>query len=155
MTSRFRFTKKELQDLEPDKIRRFYYDQIVSSLAVLVTPSGAKSYYIIKNHKGVYHRERIGGVDELPIECARTIASEKIARIMSGKAPSEKTPSEPEIIMLQQSFAEYMTFSRAHRKPKTIHHYEYLWSKYLKSWARGKLVRALRGRVPIFVQKWD
>ncbi len=143
--NRFRFTKKSIQELKPSAARRYYYDQIVGALAVLVTPAGARSFYLVKKHRGVYHRVRISAVDDLPIEKARGIASEMLANIMAGK-PLVEERSSPEKLTLQQVFDEYMTYTNSHRKPATVYNYSLLWDTHLSKWAKGKTLDSVRRR---------
>ena len=145
-SARFRFTKQSIHDLVPGPSRRYYYDQLVSALAVLVTPSGAKSFYLIKKHKGVYHRERIGSVTDVPIERARAMASELLSKIMSGQAADQKRLAAGGRLLLQDVFDEYMEHARAHRRTGTVDEYQREWDVHLKDWAGSRPLKSIRRR---------
>jgi integrase len=82
--SKLRLTKKIIDDLDPTLGRQYVYDTVNSSLAVLVTSAGTKSFYLVKKHQGVQVRQRIGNVADIPIERARAIASERVSALLTG-----------------------------------------------------------------------
>ena len=87
--SRMRLTKRVIDDLDAAKGRRYVYDTISSSLAVLVTESGTKSFYVVKKHRGVQLRQYLGTVSALPLEYARNLAAQKVASFLAGSTPEE------------------------------------------------------------------
>jgi integrase len=84
--SKLRLTKKVIDDLDPTLGRHYVYDTVNSALAVLVTSSGTKSFYLVKKHQGVQVRQRIGNVADIPIERARAIASERVSALLTGSS---------------------------------------------------------------------
>lgn len=46
--NKFRFTKSNVEKLQPTDKRAYYYDTAEPSLMLQVTPNGVKTYYVYK-----------------------------------------------------------------------------------------------------------
>lgn len=90
--NRITFNKGILLSIEPlqDK-RQTFYDTKTPKLALQVTPSGAKSFYVVKR-AGVANKPtwfRLGSFPEMTVEQARAKADQAIGEIASGKNPAQ------------------------------------------------------------------
>lgn len=140
MTKRFRFSRKALDELQTDKPRDWFFDDQVTTLAVMVTSAGAKSFYAVKYRLGTKHQVRIGSVAEVPIDAARRKASEIVLGIMKGEIGQQVNKR----ITLAAAFEEYISQAKAHRKPRTVTDYVWQWEKHLKAWAGNWTIAELR-----------
>lgn len=90
--NRITFNKTNLTSLEPPKDRRLtLYDTKTPKLAIQVTPSGAKSFYVVKR-AGVANKPtwfRLGSFPEMTVEQARAKAAQAIGEIATGKNPAQ------------------------------------------------------------------
>ncbi len=80
---RIRFTKAALEALQGDGAKRTWvFDDQVPALACMVTPAGAKSFYVVKHRKGRTHQVRLGSVQELAVDRARRMAIDMVMEIL-------------------------------------------------------------------------
>ena len=63
--NKFRFTKSNIEKLQPTDKRAYYYDTAEPSLMLQVTPNGVKTYYVYKRIHGRPTRTYLGTVDVL------------------------------------------------------------------------------------------
>lgn len=124
--------------------RAWFFDEQVAALAVLVTESGSKSFYMVKKHKSQKIRIRIGSTHEVPLHRARQLASELVLEVMSGQYEQKRRRGAKNTLTLQTTFEEYMTYARAHLKGRTVFKYENQWSNHLSSWGGKRLLKDIR-----------
>lgn len=90
--NRITFNKTNLATLELPKDRRLtLYDTKTPKLAIQVTPSGAKSFYVVKR-AGAANKPtwfRLGSFPEMTVEQARAKANQAIGEIATGKNPAQ------------------------------------------------------------------
>ena len=87
-TERIRFTKAQLEKLQPGKVRRYVYDETCPSLAMGIMPTGTKVFYRYGRIHGRTKRIRIGTFPQVSIDDARDAARQHSGEIASGKDPS-------------------------------------------------------------------
>ncbi len=139
---RFRFTKKKLSEFKTEKRVQFIFDEEVRSLACLVTRNGSKSFFVVKKHKGKKKEIRLGAIEEIPIPKARQLAAETILKLVSGITPDAGKPGDE--LTLNDTFNDYIEYTKAHRKPKTVEGYQWQWRKHLEKWGGEELVTSLK-----------
>lgn len=157
--TRFRFSKKAIDDLVPGRSRQYYFDTIVTALAVLVTPAGSKSFYLCKKIRGKPVRVRIAGVHEVPIERARLIAAERLVQLLAGgEAPAagratgaaEAQPAvlpKAETLTLGQVMAEYLEYLREHKRPSSVLKYTQIFARHLAPFADREIASFRRREI--------
>lgn len=145
---RIRFTQKALEELKTDLPREWVYDEQVPLLALMITKSGGKSFYVVKTREGKRNFVRIGSANEIPIPAARRMAAETLLKMAAGEvvgAP-KKRAVRVAAHTLEDAYEEYHRYLEHHRKANSIAQYERLWMKHLKPWAGKRAMREVRRR---------
>lgn len=105
MANRFRFTKTALEKLpNPAGTSRVtHYDQDISKLALRVSASGAKSFYIVKRVAGEMVWFKLGSFPEMTVEQAR-----KAAEVTLGSFANQDNPAAVRrSIKAEPTFSEF------------------------------------------------
>lgn len=107
---RLNFTKDAIAALPPADAGRqaTYHDTKVPGLIVLVTASGAKTYYVYRRINGRPERVKIGRCNELTVDQARKLAQEKIGAIAMGQDPARARRDALREMTFGELFAWYM-----------------------------------------------
>lgn len=148
MTTRLNFTKLTLDGLPvpPPKKRQYYYDAKVRGLAVCVTSTGAKTYYLYRWVEGKPQRTRLGEYPDMSIEQARRRAEEENAEIAAGKflSPSQRRKSQD--MAFGDLFALYL---QDHAKGRKLswERDEERYRNHLREWERIAISRITRAKV--------
>jgi len=140
MTSKFRFTKKELEALEIQKDRKRYYDTGVPGLIVEVYPNGRKSFRVYKKVRGAKAATQvtIGVFPDLTIDQARSKAREIINEMALGINPNDKKKStENESVSLQRVFDDYLIMKKL--SENTVRGYKQVINAYLTKYINKPL----------------
>lgn len=88
--NRFKFNKTNLENLSPSAKRRVeYYDTVVPKLAIAVTHTGVKTFYVVKWDNGKTHWIALGKFPELTVEQARKLAEQALGDFAAGLNPVE------------------------------------------------------------------
>ena len=144
---RIRFTKAAIEALQGDGAKRTWvFDDQVPALACMVTPAGAKSFYVVKHRKGRTHQVRLGSVQELAVDRARSMAMDMVMEILAGRAPAPAPPAEEEApaeLTLAEAFEEYMAHAATRRRTVTLNEYRRSWEVHLHALQR-RPVREVR-----------
>ena len=148
---RINFTKEALEDLKPGPKRYDVHDtgpKAVRGLCVTVTPSGAKSYYLIRKLGGRTERIHIDAVGNMTPEIARKRATALNNEIGEGRNPAEARRGR----RAEPTVAEVWKLYLAHNKQpstgrKSIAEDEWRYKRHLEQWANRKLLNLTRGDV--------
>ena len=148
---RINFTKEALEALKPGPKRYDVHDtgpKAVRGLCVTVTPSGAKSYYLIRKLGGRTERIRIEAVGNMAPEIARKRATALNNEIGEGRNPAEARRGR----RAEPTVAEVWKLYLAHNKQpsagrKSIAEDEWRYKRHLEQWANRKLLGLTRGDV--------
>lgn len=140
------FTKKSLEMLRPDLLKRLYvYDKRQPGLVLCVTPAGTKSYQIYKRaggNDGKPIRVTLGRFTDLSIEQARNLAKLQLAEIAKGKHPNrEKRAQRAKGVTLKEVFDDYLK-ARNNLKPGTVFDYNRIINESFKDW-QPKAMRSI------------
>ena len=141
MEKKFNFIKSKLNDLPvPSKAegRIYYYDTQVRSLAICVTPSGTKTFYVIRRVEGKPERIRIGPYPDLAIEQARNLAHEANGKIARGENPNRTKRLSQEELTFGELFQLYLnTHIKEHKK--SWRNCESQYRLYFSKWSERNL----------------
>lgn len=140
---RFRFTVAALNALTTDKPREYVHDDQVPALALLVTATGAKSFYVEKRVGTKKVQVRLGAFSDLSIPNARAMAADIITQLATGdtRAAQRKRP-----LPMVQVIMEYLAYAKEHRGAGTLRNYNHQWERFLKPWVGNKPLASIRRR---------
>lgn len=153
---KFNFIKSALDGLSvPAKgeQRVYYYDTRIRALALCVTPTGAKTFYVVRRVDGKPERIRLGPYPDLSIEQARKMADERNGDIARGENPNKKRRAARAEMTFGELFEQFMEL---HAKPhkKSWKEDEGQFDRHLGAWKAMKVsaiskanVRALHAKV--------
>lgn len=148
---RCNFTKALIDKLPPpgnNKAYTTYYDSSVPKLAVLVHPSGRKTFYVITKHYARTERVKLGFYPELSIENARKKAMQVLGELTRGINPQDAKRTlrrEPTFNEAFQWFTEKYAPNR--KRPSSITEDKGLHKRYLTDWDSRKLSAITREMV--------
>jgi len=148
--SRFRFTVQRLRGLPvPPKGRQYHYDAQQAGLAVCVTQTGTRTFYLIRKQDGRPERIRLGRFPDVSIVDARAAAAELTGQAARGRDPAAERRARREAPTLQDLFDYWMEH---HAKPhkKTWREDQRKFDKHFGT-LRTKRLSAVTEAV---VQKW-
>lgn len=131
------FSKTVLDNLPAQEQRYFVYDSKVPGLAVLVAPTGAKSFYLYRWVKGKPERKRLGGYPEMTPDVARKQAQALNGVIAMGGDLNPETPERRQV-RLRDAFEDYLGAKGA-LKDSTRQNYRDVLRLYLSDWQNRKL----------------
>jgi len=132
------FTVRDLKRISPGERKRWVYATGVKGLCMVITPGGAKTFYLAKRMDGRYRRVKIGAFPEVTIEQARKSAMRKLNEEADGKNPAEAKREARAAMTFGDLFTYYMT---NHAKPhkRTWQKDQRLYDIHLKPWASRRL----------------
>lgn len=143
-TQRVLFTKKNLDELTFDpqgpKGWQWYYDERTPGLAVGISASGVKSFYLIRKISGRATRLSIGRYPTVAIETARREAHSKNQLIAQGKNPNGE---QRDVMRFSELFNRYME-NYARKKNRTAETKVVTYNRYLATDRYGFNLAKLR-----------
>lgn len=135
MESKFRFTKKALEQLPTPEKRQRIRDEGVSGLVLDLTPNGGRTFRVYKKIKGQPSPVTVtlGKFPNLSIEQARKQAVEAIHQISDGVNPNEEArAARKSRVTLEEVFNDY---SRARSLSETtLRGYRLVVNSYFKAY---------------------
>jgi integrase len=148
MANRINFTKATIEALPPAPPNKqtTYYDQRTPGLIVLVTPAGAKTFYVYRKVKGTPERIKIGRWPELSIEQIRKRAEEIIGQIATGRDPMAERRQLRNDPTLGELFGWYLEHHAKVRKLTWKEDVE-RFKNHLSHWSNRKISTISRGDV--------
>ncbi len=148
MPEKIKLTKTAVQALPqaPKGKRVFHYDTVTPGLAVQVTASGAKTFYLYRKVQGKPERVRLGAFPAMTVEQARRRATETLGTIAKGRSPrAEKREQQAQSVTLAEVFEEYL--SGRDLKPGTVHDYRRVMKEAFPDWQGKRVVDITRDMV--------
>lgn len=111
MDNRIDFSKSRITALPcPTHGKRAtYYDKKVQKLAVRVTSSGSRTFYVVKRFGSSMAWLSLGTFPETTVENARKAAEKVLGEFAQGNDPVEKRRSEKAAMTLGEAFEMYMS----------------------------------------------
>lgn len=109
-----KFTKTVLQGLELPEAgkRKTLYDTEVKKLAVRVTATGARTFYVVKRAGGSMAWVKLGAFPDMTVEQARNAALDVLAEFAGGANPAEARRAYRGEPTLQEVFDDYLKHKR-------------------------------------------
>jgi integrase len=88
MNTRLAFTRPRLLAIPPPPTgRTYHYDTQQKSLTACVTAAGCRTFYVYRKINGHPTRIRLGKVDEITVDDARSLCREIVGQMASGHDP--------------------------------------------------------------------
>ena len=138
--NKFRFTKSNIEKLQPTDKRAYYYDTAEPSLMLQVTPNGVKTYYVYKRIHGRPTRTYLGTVDVLKSpEMAREMAAEVKVAINKGEDPHKQNRQYSNEDKLQKLFDDFVEERSRFIGKRTMVNYQSMWKTKLSKLANKRL----------------
>jgi len=141
-TVRIAFTKQSLAALKPSAKRRYYvFDKRTPSLALMVTPTNAKTFYVVRRVDRRPQRLRVGSLADLSVEQARREAARLNGEIALGRDPAEQRRLIRKRATLGDVFDHYRsTHLEPHCNPRSVKEDGRRFDKHLGCWRNRPLV---------------
>ena len=128
------FTKTSIKALKPREKRYQVWDSKTAGLCIRISPTGTKSYQVIKKLHGKMTRITLGKETDLTVEQARNKASNKIADIVY----KEINPNQEERILRAKSLTLGEVYndykSSSNLREGTLSNYNLAIDRDLKDW---------------------
>ena len=139
MTNSIRFTKSALQNLPIPSAgkRTTYYDAETPKLAIRITASGARTFYVIKRVQGEIVWFKLGIFPDMTVEQARKSALSALSAFADNDNPAAIRRASKEELTFGELFAEYG--ERHGQKLKSWNSDQSRFSKHLQGIAKLKL----------------
>lgn len=123
-----------------NKPRVFIYDTATPNLCLMVSRTGAKSFYRSGRVNGVPERIHLGGFPDISVDKARDLATKHAAAIIDGKNPAaerRKTRIEPTIKGLFGFYLEQ--HAKPHKAERSWQDDQKQYDRYLAEWSNRRL----------------
>jgi len=122
------------------------YDESADGLALLVLPSGVRTFYFCKRIAGRYRRVKIGRFPGVTIEQARREVAKLTGKVASGDNPADERRQARAAMTFGELFTMYLEkYAKPHKR--TWAEDEKQYQRYLKQWAGRRLDQITRGDV--------
>lgn len=134
------FTKAAIDQLPtpPSGRRDYHYDQKTPGLAICVTPTGSKTFYLVRRIDDIVDRNRLGSWPEMTVERARKAADKNNGKIAEGHNPAAERRQKRHEATLKGAFDHWLeTHAKTHKK--TWQDDERQFNKYLATLHNRKL----------------
>jgi len=135
--TRFNFTQAAIVAVKPPtKQERVYvYDKHTPALALCVTRSGSRTFYVYRRIYGRPVRVRLGRFPEMTLDQARKQAAVVLAEIARGNDPQEQKRALRRQCTLRELFEYYLkTHAKIHCRAKSWREDQRLFNKHLAVW---------------------
>jgi integrase len=150
MPNKMILTEPRVKALKPPETgRKYIYDAKTAGLAVCVTASGSKTWYVYRWAAGRPVRIRLGKYPDLSVETARKAATEAIGQLASGRDLVAERNAKRQEPTLADLWGQYLELHAKPRK-KTWKDDERQFNKYLA----GLKAKRLSAITKAIVAKW-
>jgi len=115
--TRLAFSKTRIENLPlPPSGRKYYYDERLTGLAICVTATGGRVFYLYKKHDGRPVRVKLGPFPDMTVEKARIAAKSLAGRMADGWDPQAAKRSHRDAPTLQDLFEHWLAHAKQHKK---------------------------------------
>ena len=115
-----------------------YYDEKEKGLMLLVTPGGAKTFYLYKRIDGKPERLKLGRFPDISIENARKAAQAAKGAIATGSNPQKEKRAVRDEMTFDELFTDYLEkYSKVHKRSWKYDEREV--NKFLPRWFKRKI----------------
>jgi integrase len=119
-----KFTKKNLETIEPSEARQTFFDELMPGLAVKVSPTGHKAFYYCfragKGRNAPKKQIQLGVFPGVTVEQARLKARQYQAQVIQGQDPAvelqEAKTAETVAQVLKIFLAQHLVKKKAHTR---------------------------------------
>ncbi|MEM7540510.1 MAG: site-specific integrase [Pseudomonadota bacterium] len=146
MAEHLNFTVGSLNALKARPKRYYVYDTKIPHLALCVTPSGTRTFYLYRRIHGQPERLKLGRFPAMTIDQARKQAERTNGTIAAGLSPAETRRALRGELTVQALYERYRVEhleARGQHSRATVSIFE----NHLKPWARRKLSTIRRAHV--------
>ena len=117
MPKSFPFTEAKVKAQSPPASGREYHkDTRFPGLQLCITSAGARTYYFVKRIGGRPTRIRLGTVDQLSVEAARTAAAAVTGEVASGRDPQEYRRQKRHEPTMGDLLTHWKEYAKAHKR---------------------------------------
>lgn len=145
---RIPFTKTRIEGLPaPPKGRIRYYDERTPGLAVCVSATGSKAFYLYRWQDGRPKQVFLGKFPGMTVGQARDLCGQMTAAIARGEDPQAAKRKRREEPTFGELWAHWLAYAEGHKKPRSVKEDTRQWDAYLKSWSSRRLSTIKRSEV--------
>ncbi len=146
--TRLTFSKTRVAALPaPETGRTYVYDRKVPGLAVCVTASGTRTFYMYRSLNGRPKRVRIGRFPDLSVEQARRRAHELLAEMARGIDPTAARRAARQALTFREAWQAFLAHGEARNRPSTVRENRRIGETYLRPLMSRKLAEITRDDV--------
>lgn len=133
MDNRIRFTKTAVMDLQlPENGRRaVFYDSEVPKLAIRLTASGSRTFYVVKRDSKSMAWVKLGTFPDMTVEAARKAAERILGDFAKGINPAMAKREERQKQTLGEAFDQYFKLHIGPHNIKSAEEIRALWERCL------------------------
>ncbi len=137
---KFAFTKTRIAVLKapPQGKRVYHYDTKTPHLAICVTGTGARSFYLYRKIQGRPERIKLGRFPTMTVENARRAAEKYNGKVAEGGNPAEIKRQARRVQTLDELYQKYRALWLVPEGKRTKNPDSY-YKLYLSPWGRRKL----------------
>ena len=125
-----------IRDILPAPKKQTVFDSVTQYLALVVIPSGTKTFYYCRRIAGKLKYIRIGKADEISLDLAREQAVEISRRIAAG-LPLYDEPAQQAVTM-RQIWEEYIRMREVRGDRSRREEFRADWGCRWDTWMRGR-----------------
>jgi integrase len=122
------------------------YDAKMAGLAVCLTASGNKTWYVYRKVNGRPVRVRLGTTSELTVDVARKVTVEITGGMARGIDPQAAKRAKRQEPTLRQLWALWEIHAKAHKRPAGYVEDCRKWTKILEPWAGDRRLSSIGKR---------
>ncbi len=148
--TRFNFTKAAIARVKPPghQERVYVYDKRTPALALCVTRSGSRTFYVYRRIYGRPVRVRLERFPEMTIDQARKQAAVVLAEIARGNDPQEQKRALRRQCTLGELFVHYLeTHAKVHCREKSWREDQRIFNKHVAVWHARRISTITTGDI--------
>ena len=146
MSKSFPFTEAKVKAIPPPASGREYHkDTRFRGLQLCVTSADARTYYFVKRIGGKPTRVRLGTVEQLSVEQARTAAAAITGEVAAGRDPQGERRQKRQELTMGDLLTHWKEYAKAHKRSwaEDVR----MCDKHFQPWANRKLSSVRRADV--------
>ncbi|MCG2684176.1 MAG: Arm DNA-binding domain-containing protein, partial [Planctomycetales bacterium] len=146
MPKSFPFTEAKVKAIPlPASGREYHKDTRFRGLQLCVTAADARTYYFVKRIGGRPTRVRLGTVEQLSVEQARTAAASVTGEVAAGRDPQEQRRQKRQEPTMDDLLTHWKEYAKAHKRSwaEDVR----MCDKHFQPWANRKLSSVRRADV--------
>jgi integrase len=132
---RAKLTKRTVDALAPETVRRYVYDTELPGFGVAVQPSGGRSFFVqyrtSGGRRGTARRVAIGTYGVVTVDQARAEARRLLGRVAHGDDPAAARASHKLVPTVREMGSDFLDHVRAHRKVTTAREHARRWERHV------------------------